>query len=286
MSNLIMAISLGPFTDSVLKTGFNWSKILQIRPNIIHIHPGESDLQNNALINEKFRASLMELREDLNINLNEEIIKHIQKLDKNITLFPNTKVRFGKVIKNINEEIGSRKAKLLIMGTHSKEKWSNIFLGSTTERILKLSEIPVLIIKDDRAIAPKKIFWASDLTELADYVFEWVKLISSSFNADINFCHVLRNSLSKDEAKKKMEKFEYKLKMEGITYSSHLIPSDSREISEKLINEINNQKPDLVILGARQKQFLKSLFIGNIEEFLMNNLDTSFLLVKMPKNNN
>jgi nucleotide-binding universal stress UspA family protein len=57
-------------------------------------------------------------------------------------------VRPGDPADTILEEIKSSNADLLVVGTHGRRGVSRVFLGSTAEKLVRLSPIPVLTIRE------------------------------------------------------------------------------------------------------------------------------------------
>jgi universal stress protein E len=82
-------------------------------------------------------------------------------------------------------------ADLIVVGGHMHPRglWST--LGSTAERLVHTSDIPVLVVKGRPARPPSRILAAVDGTRFAADVLRWTKLFGERYDADVNIVHVL-----------------------------------------------------------------------------------------------
>src|SRR5688572_7199745 len=59
-------------------------------------------------------------------------------------------VRTGEIVREIKRAIAQYKPDLVVMGTHGRRSLGRWILGSTTERLLRHSPVPLLITSDSR----------------------------------------------------------------------------------------------------------------------------------------
>lgn len=60
--------------------------------------------------------------------------------------FVETKVLFGNITEELIEYVSENEVDLVIIATHGRSGVSKLFLGSTAERILRASPVPVLMV--------------------------------------------------------------------------------------------------------------------------------------------
>jgi nucleotide-binding universal stress UspA family protein len=59
-------------------------------------------------------------------------------------------IRWGRPSDTIVEAAGRQKASLIVLGTHGRSALEKLLLGSTAERVLRLSPVPVLTVREKR----------------------------------------------------------------------------------------------------------------------------------------
>ncbi len=116
----------------------------------------------------------------------------------------------------------------------------------------------------------KKIVWATDFNPLSNYAFEWAKLIAVFFNAKLYALHVVPErkpvlSLKREELEnmfeiiekessrrarenleKKKEEIKNKIEFEAILLRG--------EISDKIIEFLNEVNADLLVIGTKREK--------------------------------
>ena len=58
-------------------------------------------------------------------------------------------IKHYKVFSEVNEIAEKHNADLIVMGSHGADGLQEIFIGSNTERVVRTSDVPVLVIKGD-----------------------------------------------------------------------------------------------------------------------------------------
>lgn len=285
MSKCVIPISHGHYTSIILKTGLFWSKVLNLDPLIFHVLSGDKNLELSDALNHELKLRIQEIR---NV-INQKAIKNLHKVIEDNGGTPNvidsSYVLYGDVHSSIKEQISEHEGKILILGPKTRNEWGELFLGSNTERLLKILDIPVLVAKEERAISPDKIFWPSDLTDLADSVLEWIIKFSKVFHSEIHLCHVVRtNSYLKNyDYHAKLEEVEKTLKENRVNYNIEIIENYQGSVEGQIKLACENANADLVVFGAKRKRSVLDLFLGGVEEYLIHNIKQSFFLVNVPK---
>ena len=81
-------------------------------------------------------------------------------------------VQFAKAFEGIIESSKKNGIDLIVMGSHGASGFEEMFVGSNTEKVVRTSEIPVLVIKGDLDIsALKKLVFASDFSSEIEDAF-------------------------------------------------------------------------------------------------------------------
>jgi nucleotide-binding universal stress UspA family protein len=92
------------------------------------------------------------------------------------------------------------KAGLIVMGTHGLGGFRKLLLGSTTEKVLRRTETPVLVVPEGAVTAPaaeqpgvhlKKILLATDFHESAAAATQWAGDLAADIGVPLVLAHVV-----------------------------------------------------------------------------------------------
>ena len=158
-------------------------------------------------------------------------------------------------------------ADLIIMGSKGHSKFDEIIIGSNTEKIVRSSKIPVIVVKrDSKKFSLKKLVFASNFKKDNKEVFIKFLDFANAFNSKI---HLLRiNTPSKfestAESKQKIKDFikEYNL----LKYSINIY--DDTSIEKGIINFSREKKADLIALSTHGRSGISHLFSRSVAKSL------------------
>lgn len=81
---------------------------------------------------------------------------------------------------------------LIVMGTHAREGLNRLLLGSVTERVVRLAQIPVLVARAENASGMfKQILVPLDAEADHAYLLETAQNLARSLQAKLHFVHVI-----------------------------------------------------------------------------------------------
>lgn len=175
----------------------------------------------------------------------------------------------GDILENIMEIKDD--IKLLILGLHSN---SNHLIGDNIKDIIKMANKPILLINKTYS-APKKILIAYNDSESSKKI---LKLISETpiFKNDIKR-DIINLSNDKNKSKELLNNaislFDKKNKINNKI-------SLNNESAETLINYFNENKYDILAMGAFGNGVLKEIIFGSFTDKILKNINKPILLVK------
>ena len=158
-------------------------------------------------------------------------------------------------------------ADLIIMGSRGHSKFEEIIIGSNTEKIVRSSKIPVIVVKrDSKKFSLKNLVFASNFKKDNKEVFIKFLDFANAFDSKI---HLLRvNTPSKfestTESKQKIKDFikEYNL----LKYSINIY--DDTSIEKGIINFSREKKADLIALSTHGRSGISHLFSRSVAKNL------------------
>ena len=102
-------------------------------------------------------------------------------------------VRKGKPWKVIVEE--SQDADIVVMSSHGRSGFSRLFLGSVTERVVRFSNAPVLLVEKESKIKPlTEILLTTDFSNNSLEAFDYARAIVKKTYAHIHLVHLVNLS--------------------------------------------------------------------------------------------
>lgn len=150
---------------------------------------------------------------------------------------------------------------LIVVGSRGKRPISGILLGSTAERVVRLSKCPVFLTAEDyRSI--KKVCVAYDGMETSKRALSIAKSLAGLLSWDVCALYVGEKDLSRDVG----DDVEY-VNLKGIP-------------EERIVEYCNDKGVDMLVMGAFARGKVKELFLGSVTSFVMHHLQIPMLMVK------
>jgi nucleotide-binding universal stress UspA family protein len=172
MKNILIPIDFSQHSLSAARTGCFIAKKNDATIHLIHVVKAPEDWEG-----------LTEAQQNRNIEISnrirmaEEEANRFAKLPifNNLTVIPRV---FGGVpYKTILEYAAAYKTDLIVMGAHGQSESSQLFIGSTAQKILRNASCLVLSVKKNfKPVSLNRILLASDFTE--DSLTKSIKVIS------------------------------------------------------------------------------------------------------------
>tara|TARA_R110002124_G_scaffold286740_1_gene468521 strand:- start:1952 stop:2785 length:834 start_codon:yes stop_codon:yes gene_type:complete len=175
--------------------------------------------------------------------------------------------------REINDIAKEEKADLIIMSSHGASGVKELFVGSNTEKVVRFSDIPVLILKEELFnLNFEDVVYACDFSEKAIPAYEKVLKLMQFFEAEV---HLLYVNLPNDKFKTSTEMKELAAnfltkagqdisKLKEITFESEVtIEKGILKFSERI-------GADLIAISTHGRKGLSHIFEGSIAEDLSN----------------
>lgn len=106
-----------------------------------------------------------------------------------------TEVRLGKPSEQISTAAREFEADLVVIGPHGDRARPWKFLGTTADRVVRTSPVPVLVATNPGSSAPRRILTPVDDVSITPTVLEWTRDLAERWDADVTLLHVWSNAL-------------------------------------------------------------------------------------------
>ena len=203
----------------------------------------------------------------------------------------------GEPAHRLIEQAAESKCTLIVMGTHGRQGLERLFVGSTTEAVLRASTIPVLTIRPgmNRPSASgrcfERIVVAVDDSEPSDAALEavcalpaedrrHVVLYSIAGTALVVGGHGYREAVMDDlraQAERIVDAAEDKARSRGITAEGQVAEGSA---DEALIAAAQQEKADLIVLGSHGRRGIRRFFLGSVAESVVRRAPVPVLVIR------
>jgi len=178
-------------------------------------------------------------------------------------------VQFQHAFSGIIEESTKNNIDLIVMGSQGASGLQEMFIGSNTEKVVRKSKIPVLVIKKNvKNFDIKNILFASDFNKESKSTFHRVVDFARLFDAKINLLYVntIHNFNTSDNIEKRIAKFMGDFDFDN--YKTHIYNDIS--IEKGILSFGRKINADLIALNTHGRSGLSQLFNGSIGQELAN----------------
>lgn len=195
------------------------------------------------------------------------------------TLKVNCKVLPAKNIYNgILDYADELNPDLILLG--EGEKLDKIRIGANAERVLRLTDLPVLVVKRNSKISKrKKVIFASDFLDDSVKVFSQVNEFLKDSNSSIRLLYI--NTKSKFEEyeviKSRIEKFK-----KNFSADFSVVIRAGKSVEESIVRYANSIDADLISIGIKRKKKLSLYFTDRVTESVISLSDIPVLAVNNP----
>jgi nucleotide-binding universal stress UspA family protein len=263
MKRILIPTDFTIYADEAIEVGAQIAKNHGFEIVLIHMLelPGQ---MNDAISGEHSIPEVMLFKRKA-----EETLKNI----KNRPYLKDIKVtevlRLDGAYNGINNYLKSNEVDLIVMGSHGTSGIDEIFVGSNTEKVVRLSNVPVLVIKSKKEnFKIKNIVFASDFSEEIKKPFKKVLDFVNLFESKLNLVMICTpNSFkSTSTARKIISEFVSSFDMPEYTFETY----NESNIEKGIINYSNEKESDLIAFCTHGRTALNHFFTGSISEDLVN----------------
>ncbi|WP_297209989.1 MULTISPECIES: universal stress protein [Thermodesulfovibrio] len=226
--------------------------------------------------------------EQIKGSANEKMKEYLDYLKSN-ELSVKTKITSGKVVNEIVKEAALENVSLIVTGRHKRQMIDELFIGSTTDGVVKKSPLPVLVVKYHtiRLIEGKvteqfcphifrKILYATDWSEHSERAKKYIPLLYNVGAREIVIVHVIEN-VGKEGEDERLKNLKQEFEQIGFKAKTYLIHGKPYK---EIINVAAEEDISLILMGSHGKGFIKGVLLGSVSQRVLEYSDRSVLIVK------
>jgi nucleotide-binding universal stress UspA family protein len=157
----------------------------------------------------------------------------------------------------------------IVMGSHGASGFNEMFIGSNTEKVVRYSDVPVLVIKNDTdTFNADNFVFASDFSDEVKKPFEKMLQFAKAYDSHLNLVMInTPNSFKSTHVAEKimsgfMKNYDYP------NHSTHIY--NDVNIEKGILNFSNSKKADIIGMCTHGRTGFAHFFNGSISEDLVN----------------
>jgi len=158
---------------------------------------------------------------------------------------------------------------LIVMGSHGASGYKEMFIGSNAEKVVRNSEVPVLIIKKDQGEFNVDTFvFASDFADEAKKPFSKAVEFANKFDATLHLVMINtpNNFKSTSTSQSTLDNFVGNFQINK--FETHIY--NETNVEKGILNFANSIDADLIGMSTHGRKGLAHFFNGSISEDLVN----------------
>lgn len=273
MKSIIVPIDFSEQSENALKVAASLAKEHNAELLVLHmLELSPAIMSESGYVSQEQVVHLLKIGEKrFNDFLDKPYLKEIKIIPV---------IKHYKVFSEVNEVAEKHNADLVVMGSHGTDGLQEIFIGSNTERVVRNSDIPVLVIKGEiDEFVPKHFVFACDFQQENVPALQRAMEMSKLLKSELHPVYVNTPGdefLSTDDAQDKISKFmdSAKLELDVKIYNDYTVEKGVLNYSESV-------NADLIGIPTHGRKGLSHFFMGSIGEDIANHSKAPVITFKI-----
>ncbi|WP_414000056.1 universal stress protein [Flavobacterium sp. W1B] len=274
MKRILVPTDFSPHAENALKIAAQIAK--KSNSEIFLLHMLEIPTQMNDAVTgatgiPEIMLFIKKAKETLEKSKEKEYLKDIK-----IT----TQVNFERAFEGILSFSKKNDIDLIVMGSHGVSGIEEILIGSNTEKIVRLSEVPVLVIKKNTPeLKAENFVFASDFSKETKKPFKKMVEFANLFGAKLHLTMICTPNSFKTTALSEKIISDFTADLNIKNYSTHIY--NDVNIEKGILNFSNKINADLMGLCTHGRTGMAHFFTGSISEDLVNHATKPVITFKI-----
>jgi len=203
------------------------------------------------------------------------------EINKKYGITPDVFIASGQVHSEIIRFSEKKKIDLIVMGTHGVSGYKELFIGSNAQRVVTLSDIPVLTIqKEISKTGFKNILIPIDNALHSREKVNMALLIAEVFGSTIHIIGLpdSEEELDVNKIKIKLESVEKIISNDKLLYKTTIV--HGKNLAMDALSYADENNCDLIVINTGHESKLTGIFLGAFAQQLVNHSKIPVLSIK------
>ena len=266
MYKILVPVDFSKKSECAVKIAAQIGKKINSEIHLLHLVELPSGIIDmGAGSNFSIPASMMYLRK-----VKEKII-NLKKIFFDTDQIIKHAIKFENPFEGIKNYAIKNNANLIVMGSKGVSDFEEMIIGSNTEKVVRTSNIPVIVVKTDaNKFKFKNLIFASNYDEENKVAFKDFLAFAKKFNSKIHLLKIntINNFESSFVTTEKIKNFikDFDLQRKTINIYNDI------SVVKGIINFAKEIDADLIALTTHGRSGLSSLFNGSIAKSVSKNV--------------
>jgi nucleotide-binding universal stress UspA family protein len=272
LSRILCTIDFSEFSRDALQHGLSLARWYSAQLTVLHVHqplglvkglPGEVFLPPAAPD-----------------EVAEEVRRFCAPLLTPTDPAPEISVREGNPSREITHEAERLPADLLILGTHGRSGFERLFLGSVTEKVLRSTRVPVLIIpppvREPGSPLYRTILCPLDFSDASIRALEYAMSLAKEADARLILLHVIEDLLADADVETlghlSLAEYYRQSEQDATARLQRMVPEEAGVWStpqlrvgrgrahREILKVVADERADLVVMGVQGRSAVGRVF--------------------------
>ena len=191
-NEIVVPVDFSEFSDKALEYALNLAENFSAHLTLLHaIVLFQDDIDEEQRLEEY--ETLIKKREQ---RIDNQMKSNRQKVHKRGVAVDTVILRGISAADAILDYLNGNNADLVVMGTHGRSGLTHLLYGSVAEKVVRLSPRPVLTVhRSVQKFNLEKILVPIDFSAYSKRATDYALFLSSRFNAEIHFLHVIEQEI-------------------------------------------------------------------------------------------
>ena len=274
MKKILVPTDFSKHADYALKVAAQIAK--KNNSEIVLIHMLELPTSGNDAISTAHEIPELMLFKNAALNKLDEAAESSYLNGLSVSKIIQFDMAFDGILKNGK----THNADLIVMGSHGASGFQEMFIGSNTEKVVRNSDVPVLVIKkDDENFNADKFVFASDFSEEIRKPFAKAVEFANAFNSHLHLVMInTPNSFKSTHTSQEiLDKFVAGFKINS--FSTHIY--NDVNVEKGVLHFAKSIKADLIGMSTHGRKGIAHFFNGSISEDLVNHAKKPVITFKI-----
>ncbi len=203
------------------------------------------------------------------------------EINKKFGITPEVFITSGQVHSEIIRFSENKKIDLIVMGTHGVSGYKELFIGSNAQRVVTLSDIPVLTIqKEINKTGFKNILIPIDNALHSREKVNMALLIAELFGSTIHIIGLpdSEKELDLNKITIKLESVEKIINNDKLSYKTTIV--HGKNLAKDALKYANENNCDLIVINTGHESKLTGIFLGAFAQQIVNHSKIPVLSIK------
>ncbi|MCR9228139.1 MAG: universal stress protein [Flavobacteriaceae bacterium] len=273
MKKILVPVDFSKYSEYALEVASKIGKQHGVGVILFHMMGMSDSVLANSEIAEEAEAKYF-------LKLAKEKIKEFTEKEYLKGIPVETIIQNYKDFDEVNQVALEQNCDLVVMGSHGSGGLSELFVGSNTEKVVRSSTVPVIVIKERQITFDiTRMVMACDLEMENVPVYRKALLFAELNNASLEMVYVHSagaNFMGRDDMVGRMESFKKTL---GKEVDIHFY--DDNSVERGILRYCFERNADLLVIPTHGRKGLDHFVVGSLAENVSNHAKIPVMTIKI-----